>query len=385
MPAQESDSVWHAFELIEPTGDSKLSKVTCRYCEGFKDQAVHATRMKNHLRCVDSLEDPENQNNDIVKQVQNAAVREGRVLSEPQDPLHQPVLRQQTLDVCSPRLLAVEYENLNWAAAMAVYEGGKPLNFYEDPALKELLKWLNPAWAPPSRWILSGKTLDDMYNAVRKQVQDTLDAETPLNFSLVGSSNVNHQRIVNLYANTGQGAFILESDGLSDVPHTAERMCDHAVDRMLKWANGDAQRCNSLSTDTEETMRKMWNLLSRHNQLSNAFCVPCDNHGCQKFIQDIIQELPWFTDIFSKAVSIVTYFHLADGQIGLLRERHQNAYEGKTYASTAAAATHGGIQVSRFHFFERSLMCEKKTHSLPFAVAGNTQLTNHRLVTLVTW
>jgi hypothetical protein len=65
---------------------------------------------------------------------------------------------------------------------------------------------------------------------------------------------------------------------------------------------------SSLSTNTCATMRKTWTRLEDHPLLKHAFFVPCDSHGLQLLIKDIL-ESKLFCDVITKAQLIVSTFH----------------------------------------------------------------------------
>jgi hypothetical protein len=51
----------------------------------------------------------------------------------------------------------------------------------------------------------------------------------------------------------------------------------------------DLKRMSSLSTDTCATMQKTWTGLEKHPLLKHLFFVPCDSHGLQLLIKDILE------------------------------------------------------------------------------------------------
>jgi hypothetical protein len=81
---------------------------------------------------------------------------------------------------------------------------------------------------------------------------------------------------------------------------------------------------SSLSTDTCATMRKTWSSLEKHLSLSHLFFVPCDSHGLQLLIKDILESKP-FSDTIGKAQTIVTAFRQAKKQYAILRTKQEKA------------------------------------------------------------
>ena len=48
------------------------------------------------------------------------------------------------------------------------------------------------------------------------------------------------------------------------------------------------RQVNSISTDTCNTMQTVWNTLASTDELRHAFMVPCDSHGLQLVVKDIL-------------------------------------------------------------------------------------------------
>lgn len=103
-------------------------------------------------------------------------------------------------------------------------------------------------------------------------------------------------------------------------------------------------RINSVGTDTCNTMRDSWNRMERDPRTKHVFFVPCDSHGLQLLMKDII-ETNWFTSRFSSAQNIVTHFNHSPKQLAMLREKMRNAY-GKTRAFILSVLTRWGTQVN---------------------------------------
>ncbi len=48
-------------------------------------------------------------------------------------------------------------------------------------------------------------------------------------------------------------------------------------------------RINSVGTDTCNTMRDAWNQMARDPRAKHVFFIPCDSHGLQLLMKDIIE------------------------------------------------------------------------------------------------
>ena len=91
---------------------------------------------------------------------------------------------------------------------------------------------------------------------------------------------------------------------------------------MLNNVDLDFKRVNSLATDTCSTMRSLWELIHKDEDLQHVFTVPCDSHGLRLLIKDILEQISWFKTVFASAQSMSTKFRTSPKQLSILR-RHQ--------------------------------------------------------------
>ena len=110
-------------------------------------------------------------------------------------------------------------------------------------------------------------------------------------------------------------------------------------------------RINSITTNTCATQKKAARILASRQEFQKVFFVPCDSHGLQLLIKNIV-ELPWFNAILKKAQSIVTAFTSALKQLGLLRNCMRDTL-GKVVSFALSVITRWGTQVAMF----KSLQC----------------------------
>jgi len=99
----------------------------------------------------------------------------------------------------------------------------------------------------------------------------------------------------------------------------------------------------------------MWMHLRSKPRFQRTFFIPCDSHGLQLMIKDIIS-LDLFKDTMAMCNKIVTHFRLAQKQLALLRHYQREIY-GKIYALTLAGNTRWGSQVGELKSLKRSIDC----------------------------
>jgi hypothetical protein len=76
---------------------------------------------------------------------------------------------------------------------------------------------------------------------------------------------------------------------------------------------------NFIATDTYSTMRRLWRALRTDRRFAYTFFVPCDSHGINLLINDIIN-LDEFKPIVKIVNEIVAHFRYAYKQLALFRE-----------------------------------------------------------------
>lgn len=241
-------------------------------------------------------------------------------------------------------LSATAKRDLDHLAAMALYCGARAFATYTDPGMKALLKGLNPAYTPPDRHALAGRLLDDCYNKVKAKVDNRLANCSLLNFVTDESSNIQYRRIVNLSVHTADGVFFQCSEPTGAQSMASENYAEWIFRQLIEITHHDLSRVNSLATDTCATMRKIWRVLGHQESLQHVFFVPCDSHGLQLLIKDILN-LPWCHSIHQRASKITTAFRRAPLQYEILREK-QLLHYGKHQALLASVITRWGSQVT---------------------------------------
>lgn len=115
------------------------------------------------------------------------------------------------------------------------------------------------------------------------------------------------------------GSLYLENEYVYDNSLTA-LFCAEWFFKKTKEYCSDPKKIGSLSTDTCATMRNTWTRLEKHPLLQHAFFIPCDSHGLQLLIRDILKSQP-FWDTITKAQAIVSAFHKANKQYAILRSK----------------------------------------------------------------
>jgi hypothetical protein len=72
-------------------------------------------------------------------------------------------------------------------------------------------------------------------------------------------------------------------------------------------------------------MRSFWKKLEKDPRLTHAFFIPCDSHGLQLLIKDLLK-VPLFKDIHRKCKAIAKGLRKAKKQYAILRIKQKQYY-----------------------------------------------------------
>ena len=108
-------------------------------------------------------------------------------------------------------------------------------------------------------------------------------------------------------------------------------------------SKGNLSRINSLSTDTCDTMLKTHWLLQQYSELKHVFFIPCDSHGLQLLVKDVVT-LPIFETTLNKAQKIVKAFKKSPLQLARLHNLQEELYDGKRKSLCLSVITCWGTQ-----------------------------------------
>lgn len=173
--------------------------------------------------------------------------------------------------------------------AAICYVEGVPFKLFETNTFKTVLSSLHPAYKPPTRKAIAGPLLDESYEKLQLKVNKII-AELPLlNIVTDESTNINNARIINLSLHTSHGSFHYLSEDIGSTRLTAENTAEWLKKHMKEISESNWDRINSITTDTCSTQLSLWNKLQEMPELQHLFCIPCDSHGIQLLIKDILK------------------------------------------------------------------------------------------------
>ncbi|KAL7755610.1 hypothetical protein ACKLNR_005330 [Fusarium oxysporum f. sp. zingiberi] len=304
-----------------PPGGGKFTqlRVRCKYCS--KTMAKHVQRQQNHL----------------AKECLGFQQAAGHVDRQPRITTALSIMDRNSKD------------QLDRAAALAIFKSGKPYTTFEDSGMIEFIQMLNPAYKPPSGDRIA-TILPEVYQDYRVQVKEILDDADHLNVIFDASDDISSNRIVNISISIPNSVtFYWKTVNTRNEEHTALntiRLIQPLLEEVFTKEGEDFQdfsRMNAICTDTCSTMRKLHAEMKNMPEFRHCFFLLCDSHGLQLLVKDIVESERW-ASVLKKVTRIITFFKKAKLQLARLRAYQLECY-GKQKAFITPAITRWGTQL----------------------------------------
>jgi hypothetical protein len=229
--------------------------------------------------------------------------------------------------------------------AMAIYMSTRPFSAVADDYSRVMLQRGFANFTPPSRQALAREWLEICYDEVKTEARATWLNEEYLNTVMDENTDVSGNRIVNLSFATRLGSFYVDAEACGVETQSAEFLAGWYKSKVVGFLGpGQWWRVNSLATDTCDTMRAVWEILRRNSDTRHLLFVPCDSHGLQLLINDILETFP-YSRILEKATDVVSFFCRAKKQMVILRE-HQSVPDAFVLSVITRWGTQQGVVAS---------------------------------------
>lgn len=198
-------------------------------------------------------------------------------------------------------------------------------------------------YKPLTHTDLAGTLLNSVYEDMVQQVNSVLKYEEYLNIVMDESTDITDHRIINLCIVISMGVFYYETENSGALSQNAQNLKNWLFIWLEKIvSNNRWWQINSLITDTCATMRAVWSLVQNDTRTTHVFCIPCDSHGLQLLIKDLLSIEP-FQTLLEQAQTIALFFRKAKLQYAILRE-HQMKIWGNYKAFILSVITRWGTQ-----------------------------------------
>lgn len=301
-----------------------MTRVKCQHCG--KETAKNTTRQQKHL-------------------TECHAYKKAMDM----DPNRNVPKIQKSLQLYAP----TPKQKLDYALSLAIFAGARPFNFLEEDAMREFISLLNPFYNPPNRKTIASTVLDNCYEVLKKQVEARIQDFRYLTVVFDETTTLQHNRIINLSFSVQNQSFYYCSDNMGDATLDAQTIADWVFDKLGIFLESQAltstsisklawEKINAFTTDTCSTMKSVWQRLGAKPELRHSFFIPCDSHGLQLLIKDLLF-LPSIRQIFSVATNVVSFFRSSPKQYAILRSHQLKSY-GKLHPLIAAVITRWGSQ-----------------------------------------
>ena len=238
--------------------------------------------------------------------------------------------------------------------AHAIYTSTANFSLFDTPEWTTFFKKLN--YTPPTRHRLAGDLLKSCYARLKLRVQGIADAATHIQIVSDGSDNINKKKVENVSFLVDGISYYWASTAIGAIKAGAVWTAANVKKHALAITKGNLKRITSFSTDTDSTQRATWNLFKDDPELSHVHSVPCNSHGIQLILKDILKpgvdanKAPNHTTIgeffTSGPNAVVSAFSKATKQLAYLRDCMEKTI-GKVVALIATVPTRWGTQVAQ--------------------------------------
>lgn len=194
-----------------------------------------------------------------------------------------------------------EEEQFKQAIAITCYYNGLPFRAFENGlALKKAFHLINPLLPLPTHSDIATKLLDEQYTQISTQVNTLIAEEPHINFSVNESTNIRHQRTLNICTNTTTyGSFYQASKVIDIESITATVLSQWIISSIRKLLrNRLTNILNSMAMDTCATNRATGKQIKSIAQFKHIFIVMYDSHSLQLLIKDLLEKGS-YVDVFN--------------------------------------------------------------------------------------
>ena len=223
--------------------------------------------------------------------------------------------------------------------------------------MRDFLTSLQPAYRSPSPYQLGGPLLDTNFGTMKSNIDKIIEKSPRVDLIIDESATIAGHRVINVSVHTTSGVFFQETSELPADDIDSNWLVGFIENTVVpKLPLGENVSINSLATDTCTTMRSLWAKLKHKPQYNHTFFIPCDSHGIQLLIKDVLTSKTlntWLSTTFKKAQKVVAFFSNAKKQLAFLRE-HQKRLYGHFKSFVIAGETRWGTQYNMLSSVMRS-------------------------------
>jgi hypothetical protein len=277
--------------------NAQKKRARCLHCDNYS-YAQNSTREKEHLTTCLGL----------------------------QASLKGPALKQQKLDdVLATRISGNRKAQIDQQLASCLFQTGKPPSMFNDDCWIEFFQD-NFGYTPPHSRTISETLLPKVYDFAKAELKAELSASPFLGLIMDESTNINQNRIINTSVVTSSGdTFYWKNTEAEAGKLGAKELTAYIIETGHEITDRNMKKWTSFISDTCSTMRATWANIEQDPCSKHVITVPCDSHGLQLLIKDILQR-PGIKKIWEVVANIVTRFKTASKQYAYLRVEQEKEY-----------------------------------------------------------
>jgi len=146
-----------------------------------------------------------------------------------------------------------------------------------------------------------------------------------INVSTDESSKIRGAKICNISVHSESRSYHYLSKDIGALQMNAVDNTEWLRTHLLMLSNNDPARINSITMDTCSTMFSMWEQFECYDDFKHYLFIPCDSHGIQLLIKDILHLL-YFSNVLQQAQLVAKSFRKALLQFTHLRDIQTHFY-----------------------------------------------------------
>ncbi|KAJ6041452.1 uncharacterized protein N7446_010660 [Penicillium canescens] len=218
--------------------------------------------------------------------------------------------------------------------------------------MRDLIYALSPTYQIPSRHRIADDLLDEAYHGLQQEVLKELRRTQFLNVTVDETTNIRSQRVIVMTITTPTKSWFIHLNDMEDKTLDAPAISSWILnrlqgillqlDKVVDW-----NRINSISTDTCHVMKSVWEKLEATPELRHCFMIPCDSHGLQLIMKDIVDpkssKVPRAKEVFRSALEVVVFFHHSPLEYARMQAKQIEKW-GHRKALIASVITRWGTQ-----------------------------------------
>ncbi|XP_073413022.1 uncharacterized protein [Dendrobates tinctorius] len=313
---RKRDPIWvHFVEMPAADLGKKGARAKCKYCQ--KDIQGLVCRLKSHYENCNQKgnEDVDSDTTNVNEPPQllmhqepstsgsnmACAARDNQYLGTTSTKQPKKKLCVQSVEKFILKTTTSQKEHFDELIAKFIFATNSSFRLVEHPLFVQMIEGIRPGYKPPSRFDISGKHLQAVYDIERAACTKYLKDKV-VNMSLDGWSNIHNDPIICTCVTTEDGeTYLTDTIDTSGNSHTAEYLLEIAKNSIHQCQEQFGCKVRSLVTDNASNVAKMRAELAQDD--TNVITYGCSAHLLHLLAKDL-----HILGVKEHVVEIVKYF-----------------------------------------------------------------------------